>query len=352
MIFDIILLPKPYIIDERFVGLIIINKSILNVALCVGMLSGAILLGGYLHADEGNVRKVREPSKEHIYLSAKRLELAQGGDKLEDAKAIYRMAIHNGATGYELEEAYMGLARCEYRQSNYWAAFSAIENSFPKSFDNAAVELRIKMELDLAGRLARTGDREATGAPFKKDANGQMLPDRISGLEAAAEIYKAVTYNDPKGPYAPRGLLMSARCYKEIGRYLEAEIEYRHLVETFPNSKESQKAQAELVEVLAKKSESADKGLEGEVQDEVLSRMLQARTVAKDSPELKESVDRAKDAIAETQSKAMLEKADFYIQRGNKKSREAAKFVLEDIIKKYPQTEAAKSAVEKLEKIK
>ena len=317
------------------------------------ILSGVFIAGtGVSSAESSNVRKVQEPSKEQIYLSAKKLELAEGGSRIEDAKAIYRMAIHNGATGFELEEAYMGLARCEFRQANYWAAFEALENSFPKKFDQDGVALRIKMELDLAGRLARMGEREATGASFKKDKDGKMLPDRISCLDAAAIIYKAVTYNDPKGPYAPRGLLMSARCFKEVGRYREAEVEYRHLVETFPDSVESAKAQAELVEVLAKKSRTKDKGIEGEVQDEVQSRMLQAKAVAKDSPELEKSVERAKEAIAQTQSVSLLEKADFYIKRGNRKSLEAAKFILNDIIRKYPETHAAKTAEEKLEKLK
>ena len=321
-----------------------IKTLVLSCMLCAG--------AGMVRAESSNVRKVQEPSKEQIYLSAKKLELAEGGSRIEDAKAIYRMAIHNGATGFELEEAYMGLARCEFRQANYWAAFEALENSFPKQFDQDGVALRIKMELDLAGRLARMGKREATGAPFKKDENGKMLPDRISCLDAAAIIYKAVTYNDPKGPYAPRGLLMSARCYKEVGKLLEAEVEYRHLVETFPDSVETAKAQAELVEVLAKKSRTRDKGLEGEMQDEVQSRMIQAKAVAKNLPELEKSVARADAEIAQTQSSSLLEKADFYIKRGNRKSLEAAKFILLDIIKKYPDTPAAKTAAEKLEKLK
>lgn len=298
------------------------------------------------------VRKVEEPSVKHIYLSAKRLELAQGGEKIEDAKAIYRMAIHNGAVGYELEEAYLGLARCEYRQGNYWAAFKALENSFPRKFDAQAVELRIKMELDLAGRLARTGEREVSGTPLKKDKAGKNLPDRMSGFEAAAEIYKTVTYNDPKGAYAPRGLLMSARCYKEAGMIGKAEVEYRHLVETFPDSKEAQKAQAELVEVIALKNLNNDKGVEGVAQDEVLSRMQQAKTVAKQSPQVSASVEKAENALAETQSRSMLDKADFYIQRGNKKSRAAAVFMLSEIVRLYPQTKAAEEASGKLKKLK
>ena len=297
------------------------------------------------------VRKVDEPSKKHIYLSAKRLELAQGGDKLEDAKAIYRMAIHNGAAGYELEEAYMGLARCEYRQGNYWAAFQAIESSFPKKFVTKEVELRVKMELDLAGRLARTGKREVTGAPLEKDKNGNNLPSRINGYEAAALIYKAVTFNDPKGAYGPRGLLMSARCYKEAEQYYNSEVEYRHLVETYPDSEEAQKAQAELVEVIALKNMNNDKGIEGGTQDEVLSRMQQAKVVAKNSPQVSKSVEKAESAVAQTQSKSMLEKADFYIQRGNRKSRAAASFLLSEIIRLYPQTEAAEIAAKKLKRL-
>ena len=333
-----------------YINLFINNYAFRPIVMCLILIY--VALSCIVYADSSNVRKVKEPSRKHIYLSAKRLELADGGEKIDDAKAIYRMAIHNGAKGYELEEAYLGLARCEFRQGHYWAAFSALENSFPKQFDQDGVALRIKMELDLAGRLAKMGDREATGAPFKKDSNGNMLPDRISCLEAAAQIYKTVTYNDPKGPYAPRGLLMSARCYKEIGEFKASEDEYRHLVETFPNSKETVKAQAELIEVLAKKSKSADEGLEGKVQDEVLNRMVQAKAVAKDSPELERSLENAQAAVDDTQSLAMLEKADFYIKRGNKKSIDAAKFLLNDIVKRFPKTEAATKAAEKLEKLK
>lgn len=290
------------------------------------------------------VRKVTAPADRYLYLSAKKLELEGGEDALDDAMSIYRMAVHNGAQGRALQEAYLGLARCEYARGNYWQAFRAVESSYPKEFDRAELDLRAQMEMDL-GQLLQKQSAQKVGDAMDKDGKP------LSGYQAAAQVYESVVYNDPKGPYTPTALRRRAQCLKELKDYDEAEKTYYTLSNTFPHSKENIEAKLELIELLALKTKDTG-GIKAQDQDRVTDMIRQAKTRQESNdPSYKQKIEQAETALAENRAAARLQEAKFYIKRGGDKAESAAKFILEDILRLYPDTTAAKEARQMFDKL-
>lgn len=307
------------------------------------LLASFILLASN-NAAEKNIatRKVSKPSGRQIYASARKLEIKGDENSIEDAMSIYRMAIHNGARGNAKEQAYLGLARCEYQKKNYWRSFQAIEESFPQKFVQKEIDHRVMMELDLAKRMAMLGSRELEDAP---SVGGKKL----SGVDGAAAVFEAANYNDPKGKHAAYALWMRGRCLKSAGRYKEAELAYRLLTNTYPRSKEAALAQPELAVAMVK-NEKGGYELEGEKELQVTEILNQAKTI-RGGKEFAGNVDEAVAIVNEKKAAKMLESAQFYLSRGSKESLPSARFLLGDIIKRFPQTESAGVAEKLLNKL-
>lgn len=293
--------------------------------------------------DGVEVRKVNAPTNPYLYLSAKKLEL-KGGESIEDAMAIYRMAIHNGAKDRALEEAYLGLARCEYARGNYWQSFRAVESSYPQQFSRQALDQRARMEMDLAKLLLQRAGQPVEGA---LDKAGKQL----NGYQTAATVFDAVVYNDPKGPFAPAALRQKAQCQKELQDYDEAAKTYYTLLNTYPHSPEVAEARLEQVELLALKTRN-EGGIKGQQQDRVVEMLRKAKTEQKsDDPAYQEKIRQVEAQVQENQAGARLQEAKYYIKRGGGKAEAAAKFMLEDILRRYPGTKAVPEAQELLNKI-
>lgn len=290
------------------------------------------------------VRKVAEPANPYLYLSAKKLELQGGEEALEEAMSIYRMAARNGAQGRALEEAFMGLARCEYARGNYWQAFLAIEASYPKEFDRAALDLRSRMEADLAEKMIAKANAPVEGAQGK---NGKPL----NGYQAAVAIFDAMIYNDQKGPLIPAALRRKAFCQTQLKDYDEAEKTYFVLQNSFPYSQENAPAKLELIELLALKTKG-EGGIKARRQEQVVEMLREVEaSPAGDNPEIKQKMEAAKAAVRENQAAAKIEQAKTYLKRGGTKENAAAKFLLEDVLRLYPDAESAKEAQTMLQKL-
>lgn len=285
-------------------------------------------------------RKVSQPEQKHYYISAKRLEL-KGTESVKDAMAIYRMALHNGASGAAREEAYLGLARCEYRLGNYWRSFQAVQSSLPDQFDARALQLRSRMEMDLASILEQLAQKPVKGSKGKDDKE-------LSGYQAAAIIYEAVIYNDPKSDFARKALQRQALCYQNSGDLNEAEKSYYKLVNTFPRSQEALQAQPEMVKLLALKSKG-EGGLRGKKYDEAIDRIRQSKTIS-GGKNFQEKVKQAEQAVQENAAETKFNEAMYYRKRGGRQAQASAEFLLRDIIRRYPQTKAGKQAQELVEK--
>lgn len=287
-------------------------------------------------------RNVPPPPRKMLYLSAKEMERV---GKYDEAKAVYRMAINNGVIGDAKDEAFLGLARCEEKQENFWLAFLAIESSFPErdALLNLPAEerakallLRVNLQWQIAGELEKIGTEIVADAVDKKNK-------KLNGFSAAAEIYHAIIYNHPKSDVARSAFIRRGFCLRQIGDFTEAEKTYRMLINTFPDAPEVAEAKIGLAALLAEKTHEKG-GLRGREQSETTDIVRNAKTLTDKRPELQEQVEYAQTAIEENEAAALLQQAKEYLKRGGRKSNSAAIFLLEDIYKRYPNTAAANEA--------
>lgn len=293
--------------------------------------------------DGVEVRKVVAPADKYLYLSAKKLECA-GGESIEEAMSIYRMALHNGAKGRASDEAYLGLARCEYARGDYWQAFRAVESSYPQEFDRAELDLRSRMELELGKLLMQRAGQPVAGA---LDKDGKTL----NGYQTAEIVFESVVYNDPKSVLAPQALRHKAQCQKELRRYEDAKKSYYMLTNSYPFSPEKAQASLELIELMALMTKDTG-GIKPADQERVVNILRSNKASSNNAdPAFREKITQAETAVKENQATARLGEAKFYLKRGGDKANAAAKFMLEDILRHYPDAAAAKEAQELLHKM-
>lgn len=319
------------------------------------LFGGLLALPGALAASSSaadtSVRSAPEPPRALMYSSAKAMEKR---GEFEDAMAVYRMAIHNGVTGRAKDEAYLGLARCEEKQGNLWKAFLAVESSFPTKDEllalpndrrGAELERRLKIEMRLAAALAELGSAPAPDATAR---DGKPL----NGYAAAAEVYHAIVYNNPRTAYARQALVRRGDCLRRNRDYDAAEKSYRLLINSFPGTPEVAEANIALAALLAEKT-SGNGGIRGDAERETDAIFNAAATVPDMKPELKEKLEAAKGAVDENKAQALLQSVkNYYLKRGGRRERESAVFLLSDIIARYPRTDAAREAGEILPRLK
>lgn len=259
----------------------------------------------------------------------------EGEDGAEDALAIYRAALRNGATGMVGEEAWLGVARCEHRLGNHWRAFLASEQSFPSQYDARRVSERLALQIRIAEAL------EAQGAALVAGGEGDGDGKKRSGFEAASRIYERIVYNDPQHPFAARALLRAGDCYLEIGDLDQAEMKYRQVMTHYERSEEMQLARLSLAKVLSlKHPRTGHDGVRSEV-----SELLPPPEMGASLPD--EVRERAEAALAvhnQAEAESLFEKARYYASTGGRRGRDAAIFLCEDILKRYPDTPSAAEA--------
>ena len=309
------------------------------------------LLLANARAADTSTRAVPEPPRALLYASAKALEREK---QFADAMAVYRMALHNGVTGQAKDEAYLGLARCEEKQGNLWKAFLAVESSFPERDALIAMtndergremERRLKIETRLGEALAQAGK---AAVPDAADKSGKAM----NGWAAAAAVYYAIVYNNPKTVFARKALVRRGDCLRQNGDYGEAEKSYRMLINTFPGTPEVAEANIALAALLAEKT-SGNGGIRGDAEQETTAIFNAAAATPDLKPELKEKLAEAQSAVRENKAQALLASVkNYYLKSGGKQGRQSAEFLLADIVARYPESSAAKEAAELLKKLK
>lgn len=286
---------------------------------------------------------------EPLFMLAKGSESAALEAKKSDDDVAYRDQLSKGVKAYmdivnqadagneAREEAWYGVARCEYRLGNWWRTFEALERSYPKEYSKPDVESRVKLEMFAADRLYSL--REAI-AP---DAVDEDKP--LSGYMAAAKVYAAVAFNQPRNAQAPRAVLRGGDIAAFYGKWDEAERFYRQVVKNYGDTDEAMQARASLMEVLYRRDWPSGFPEEGR-RDIRLMRDDLERAGSNNSELTKERLRRANSAGAEYEAEIKLNNAIDYMRsvRAGKKAQQAALFLLNDVIDKYPNTKAAADA--------
>ena len=271
--------------------------------------------------------------------AAKRNEDEVYKDQLRKSVDAYRAIVDMADAGTEArEEAWYGIARCEYRLGNWWQSFEALERSFPKRFERQEVEGRIKLEMFIGERLWRLGEETIPDAVSK---DGQLL----NGYQSASQVYARAVYNQPAASDAPVALLRRGDAAAMEQNWEEAAKFYRQVVEYYPESESAQLARASLAETIYKRypKELPEAGRDdlGNIMDDV------ERARNNLSEEAAERRQRVVAMANEREAEPKLRQAKEYLKSMRlKKSRDAAVFLLGDIVSFYPNTPQAMEAAE------
>ncbi len=271
-------------------------------------------------------------------LNAKKIDNeAAYQDNLKKSLDAYMEIIAMADAGGEArEEAWYGVARCEYRRENWWKAFDALERSFPKDFDRTEVDGRVKLEMFIGERLWRLGYTPVIGA--EKDGQPQ------NGYQAAARVYAAAIFNQPVSKDAPLALLRRGDAAAMDGDWKEAAKFYRSVVQYYPESEPAMQARSSLTEAVYRQDWPA--GLPEAARTDLSNIMQEVEKPEKVlSPAAEERRQRAVTLANDLDAAQKLSQAKDYLKNiRRKKSRDAAVFLLGEIVSRYPTTMQAQEA--------
>ncbi len=236
------------------------------------------------------------------------------------------------------EEAWYGLARCEYRRGNWWQAFDALERSFPKKFERSEVAGRIKLEMFVGERLWRMGGEPVPGA------NPEGTP--LTGYQAASRVYAAAIFNQPTAKDAPLALLRRGDAAAMDKNWQEAAKYYRQVVEYYPESDQAMQARSSLTESIYRQDWPG--GFPEAARSDVALIMDDVeRADTRLSGEAQERRTRAVTLANENEAETKLRHAKEYLKKvRTRKSRDGAVFLLGDVVSYYPNTPQAAEAAE------
>ncbi|MDR1519863.1 MAG: hypothetical protein LBU23_06945 [Planctomycetota bacterium] len=259
-------------------------------------------------------------------------------EQIAKALSAYADIVAMADAGNEArEEAWYGVARCEYRRGNWWKAFDALERSFPGRFDRSEVAGRIKLEMFIGERLWRLG-----GAKVADAHSGDGL---LNGYQAASRVYAAAIFNQPTASDAPLALLRRGDAAAIEEDWEAAEKFYRQVVEYYPESDPAMQARSSLAEaVLRRYSAGAPEAARddvGLIMDDV------ERADAELSSEAEERRRRAVALANDIEAETRLRHAKEYLKNVRvRKSRDAAVFLLGDIVSHFPAAPQAREAAD------
>jgi tetratricopeptide (TPR) repeat protein len=257
-------------------------------------------------------------------------------DQIAKAVSAYADIVAMADAGNEArEEAWYGIARCEYRRGNWWKAFDAIERSFPGKFDRSEVAGRIRLEMFIGEHLWRLGEARVPDA----SSSGEIL----TGYQAASLVYAAAIFNQPAAADAPLALLRRGDAAAMDRDWEAAEKFYRQAVEYYPESESAMQARSSLAEMVMRRysaelPEAARSDL-GSIMDDV------ERADVGLSEEAEERRRRAVAVANDMEAETKLRHAKEYLKNVRvRKSRDAAVFLLGDVVSHFPGTVQAGEA--------
>ncbi|MDR3210786.1 MAG: tetratricopeptide repeat protein [Planctomycetota bacterium] len=277
---------------------------------------------------EGAALEARERRDDSTYYS-----------QLEKSRQAYLDIIGMADAGGEArEEAWYGVARCEYRLGNWWRSFEALERSFPREFLPAEVERRLQLEMFVAERLWRYGNSPITEA--------RVAGRGLDGYQAAARVYAAVVHNAPIGAEAPLALLRQGDAAGFRSDWEDAARHYRRLIEYYPDSEESLQARSSLAETIYRREWPTGLPEAARNDANLVMEDVEGHTESL-SPEARERRERAVAVANQRERELKLRQAKDYLRLVRlRKSREGAVFILRDVVALYPGTEEATEAGE------
>lgn len=163
----------------------------------------------------------------------------------------------------------------------------------------------------------------------------------------ALELLEKVHVYDPQGPVSDKALFLAGYTYFYRGDFVEADQLLSQLVDLFPNS--SLRPQSIEMAIMAKNNATGGADYDGRRSAEALKLVHGARASVPELANRGEFLDRQLVAIRYQQADKDMKIADFYRRTGHPGS---AYFYYELVRRRYPNTEHAQLASQKMEELR
>lgn len=265
-------------------------------------------------------------------------------NEFNNAAKQYFLLIKTYPTTSEAGVALQRLAKCLFEMENYYASYRALEQvleSYPSSATNIA---------DLVAIQYRIGQKLQKGA--RKSLLEKENPRESK--RAAIEVFESVLKHDPFGPYADNALLALGDCYRELNEIEKAKTYYQRLIREFPKSELLDHARLGIAECDARQGDARP----GEVQQIISEIKTRESEKKKESGSAKPSEEEEEEPLTqrlneleEAQAKSLYESARVYEKRATKRSRKAAIWTYNEVIRRYPNTTYADLARKRIGKV-
>ena len=165
-------------------------------------------------------------------------------------------------------------------------------------------------------------------------------------LDRAVEVYKKIIENSPFDKNADKALYKMAECYRRMMKYKEAIEAYKKLITDYPESELVPEAKYQLA--YTKYEASLDPEYDQESTEAALKEFKEiSKTTA--VPSIAAEAEKVMSDLRIRKANSALKVAEFYERQ--KKYRSAVIYY-KDVVAKFPDTEAASYANEKIELLK
>lgn len=285
-----------------------------------------------------NNQKWKNP--QYSPLATPELQLSKAEDKFEAGH--YKSALKEFSKiliyfpdAREAAEAQYYVGRCWEELSNPYRAFT----EYQKVIDTYPNSKRIQ---DIVSRQYAIGEYFLNREPKK------WLGLSLSALSEhpSIEIFKKVVANAPYAEYAPQAQYKLGLLYMKLRQYAEAKDALQTLLDNYPDSEWVEAGKYQMAIAGAKASSGVD--YDGALRKEALQDFSEFLEKHPDT-DLSEEAEGHFLGLREEEAKKQYNIAQFYERQ---KKSDSAIVYYEYVVSKYPDTEHAKKAEERLKELK
>ena len=307
---------------------------------------GALLAGGSPRAAEPSAARETPPATDTNArpgavsprrTAKQRLEYGQWllADDPERALEQFDAILEEHPNSALVPQARLGRAWVLFRRRAFLSAFEEAEASFPETRpDEEELAERIRLEAGIGRYLLGYGAEE-----LPPEVGGEK---KETGYSAASRVFRAILYNDPKGPLTPQVLFWLGDALSGTGDHREAARAWRTLANRFGDHRLADKARLRAATALARAA-TAEETLDEEALAEAEAFLEEVR--GHETPRVTgKELAGVRNVLDAARARKLLASARFYLARPTERSRTSARFVLRDLVRRYPESDAAAEA--------
>jgi len=267
--------------------------------------------------------------------------------KYKAAADQFETAISRGPHSSIEQDAMFMLAESYFFDDRYIKARDAYDGLVKEHANTRYMDTVIDREWKIA-RYWEEKDEHNSDWPLTPNAYDKTRP-WFDTIGHAVKTYESIRLNDPTGPRADDAIMATANIYFKRGRFEEADYNYTLLRREYPRSE--LQFEAHLLGLQAKLRKYQGEDYDGTPLDEAKSlvKQLNSQFSGRLSKEEKDRLGTVEGQLNQEIATRDYRMAAYY---DKKEDFGAARFYYAEVIKKYPDTELAKQARERVGDIK